>query len=167
MPASLPFTIQTAKPQDHELLTEIAFAAKKHWNYPEHYFDIWKNELTISKNYVLKNIVFKTILNLETIGFYSIVFNPNDYYSGDVFVQKGFWLEHIFILPQYHGKGIGTTMINHAKKTVKQKGAKQLLIFVDPLAEGFYKAIGAEFIQYSNSSIPERKLPVYALKTVE
>ncbi len=159
--------IQKAIPTDNLTLTMIAHAAKKHWNYPDHYYEIWKEELTITEDYIRKHIVYNAIYNQEIVGFYSIVFNPKDFYSGEVFVKKGYWLEHIFILPEHHKKGIGSVLVRHAKEQSKLIGAKKLLIFVDPFAEGFYNKIGALFIQHSKSSIPGRKLPVYALKTTE
>ncbi|MFA9390749.1 MAG: hypothetical protein ACERKD_13130 [Prolixibacteraceae bacterium] len=39
-------------------LTEIAYSAKRTWNYPESYFTIWKDELTISEKYIEENKVF-------------------------------------------------------------------------------------------------------------
>ena len=44
--------IRQAQPIDSELLTEISFAAKKHWNYPDNYYDLWRDELTITKDYI-------------------------------------------------------------------------------------------------------------------
>jgi hypothetical protein len=41
-----------------EALTKISFAAKGYWNYPEAYFEIWKDELTIGSDYVQENDVF-------------------------------------------------------------------------------------------------------------
>ena len=35
--------IRIALPGEFEILTEIAFAAKRSWNYPESYFEIWKD----------------------------------------------------------------------------------------------------------------------------
>ena len=156
--------INRANNTDSDILTEIAFFAKRHWNYPDEYYEIWKDELTITEKYLKQNIVYKAVYEELIVGFYSIVENKSDFYSGDILVQKGFWLEHIFIRPEYHRFGIGTKLINHAKHISEETGIQNLLIFVDPNAKGFYDRIGAEFLYDSKSSIPERLIPVYNLK---
>lgn len=157
------FEILKAHRSDYEVLTNIAFSAKRHWDYPDSYFDVWKDELTISDKYIDKNIVYKILVNNEIVGFYSIVENKKDIWIGEVLVQKGFWMEHIFIKPAYHQKGYGRKLINHAKKISNSTGITQLLIFVDPNATGFYEKIGAKFLYNSKSSIPGRMIPVYFL----
>ena len=158
--------IQISKAQniDAEVLTDISFAAKKHWNYPDHYYDLWRDELTITKEYIQQNIVFKVLYMDVVIGFYSITENEEDFYSGDTFVKKGFWLEHLFVKPEYHKLGIGTLMMNHAKQVSRDLGIPELFIFVDPYAKGFYDKVGAAYLYDSKSSIPGRMIPVYGLR---
>src|SRR5690554_6199749 len=112
-------SIRKAVREDSNVLTDISFKSKRYWNYPEEYFEIWKDELTIKDSYILDNTVYVAEANDEIIGYYSIVEVKNDFWAGEVFVMKGFWLEHIFILPEYIGKGIGTKLINHAIQTCK------------------------------------------------
>ena len=158
--------IQICKAQnsDDEVLTDISFAAKKHWNYPDSYYDLWRDELTITKDYIQQNIVFKALYLDAVIGFYSITENKDDFYSGDTFVKKGFWLEHMFIKPEYHKLGVGVKLMNHAKQVSTDLGIRDLLIFVDPYAKGFYDKVGAAYLYDSKSSIPGRMIPVYGLK---
>ena len=156
--------IRQAHDIDSDLLTEISFAAKRHWNYPDNYYDLWKDELTITKDYINQNIVFKALYQDSVIGFYSVIENETDFFAGETFVKKGFWLEHIFIKPEYHKLGIGLLLINHAKQVSKDFGISDLLIFVDPYAKGFYDKVGAEYLYDSKSSIPDRMIPVYGLK---
>lgn len=159
-------TIEPAATADIECLTRIAFSAKQHWNYPSCYLELWKNELTISADYILKNIVYKASAKDVVTGFYSIVNVENDFYAGEVFVQKGYWIEHIFILPEYHKQGIGRLLIDHAKQVARNTGIQSLMIFVDPFAQGFYEKIGAKFVRHSKSSIKDRMIPVYNLKII-
>jgi len=156
--------IDKAQESDCDILTDISFTAKRHWDYPENYYDIWRNELTITKDYINRNIIFKARYQDSLLGFYSIVENKSDFYSGETHVKKGFWLEHIFIKPDYHKLGIGRLLIEHAKQISKNMGISDLLIFVDPYAKGFYDKIGAEYLYDSKSSIPGRLIPVYVLK---
>jgi|ERR1035437_633217 GNAT superfamily N-acetyltransferase len=156
--------ISKAQNSDADVLTDISFAAKKHWNYPDSYYDLWRDELTITKEYIQQNIVFKALYMDVVIGFYSITENKEDFYSGDTFVKKGFWLEHLFIKPEYHKFGIGGLMMNHAKQVSRDLGVTDLLIFVDPYAKGFYDKVGAEYLYDSKSSIPGRMIPIYGLR---
>ena len=156
--------ISKAQNNDAEVLTDISFAAKKHWNYPDSYYDLWRDELTITKEYIQQNIVFKALYMDVVIGFYSITENEEDFYSGDTFVKKGFWLEHLFVKPEYHKLGIGTVMMNHAKQVSRDLVIPELFIFVDPYAKGFYDKVGAAYLYDSKSSIPGRMIPVYGLR---
>lgn len=156
--------IEKAVEQDAEALTIISFAAKKHWNYPAHFYDIWNDELTITHEYINQNTVNKAIYKNLIIGFYSIIENKSDFHSGDTFIQKVFWLEHLFILPHYHHMGIGRKMIEHVKLISNERGITNLLIFVDPFARGFYDKAGADYLYDTKSSIPNRLIPVYDLK---
>lgn len=153
-----------AEKSDASILTDIAFSAKRHWPYPEGYFEIWQKELTIASDYITAHVVYKIVYNEIAAGFYSIVQNTQDFYSGEVFVQKGFWLEHIFIRPEYHYQGLGRLLIHHAKQVARDKEISELLVFADPYAKGFYDKIGAVYLYDSKSSIPGRMIPVYRLK---
>jgi len=157
--------IKKAGETENKILTEIAFEAKRHWNYPEEYYQTWQDELTVSKEYISENKVFTVYYHDQIVGFYSIVENKKDFYSGNVFVEKGFWLEHIFIKPAFHNQGIGRILLDHAKQVSRKLGISGLLIFVDPNAKGFYDKTGAMFLYNSQSSIPDREIPVYILTT--
>jgi hypothetical protein len=139
------YSIRQASVSEAGILTSIAFQSKKTWNYPDHYLEIWKKELTISDDYIQANIVYCIEYQEVINGFYSLVFNPANQFFGEVFVEEGWWLDHMFILPEYH--------------------ISEVNIFVDPNAVGFYEKMGAEKIRSSKSSIPGREIPVYRIKT--
>ena len=153
--------IRIALPGEAEILTKIAFAAKRTWNYSESYFEIWKDELTITKDYINNNIVFVAEKGKQLVGFYSIVVIQNDLVSGNVLVKKGFWMEHLFLKPFYQKKGIGRKLMEHALNYCEENWIDELKIFVDPHATGFYEKMGATFIENSPSSIESREIPVY------
>ena len=48
-------SIRRALTEDAAILSQIAFAAKAHWGYPERWLAIWKPELTFSPDYFEKN----------------------------------------------------------------------------------------------------------------
>lgn len=154
-------TIDEALAKDAIILTDIAFKAKHTWNYPEKYFKIWKNELTITKKYIETNTVYIAKQDSTPIGFYSLAYNRDTFYSGEVLVEKGHWLEHIFVLPEYHKKRIGTALLTHAHTICKNQKINTLFVFADPFAKGFYEKQGARFKYMSKSSIKDRLIPVY------
>jgi len=155
--------ISPAIQDDSVVLSQIAFAAKKHWGYPNEYMEIWKQELTITKEYLTKNIVYKLVNNEEIIGFYALVLIEQDYQLREIEIKKGWWLDHLFILPQFHHQGFGKQLIKHSKSVLIEYGEHSYFIFVDPFATGFYEKMGAQFLYESASSIPERTIPVFKL----
>ena len=63
--------IRWALTSDAEILTELSFASKRYWGYPEAFFDRWAPELTIDGDYIRDNDVFvyedKHAINEEPI----------------------------------------------------------------------------------------------------
>jgi GNAT superfamily N-acetyltransferase len=155
--------IRHAKATDSATLTELSFRAKRHWNYPDEYMERWKNELTITPAYLESNTVFVGEFEDRIVGFYSLIENQQDLEIRTVLIEKGTWLDHMFILPEYMGKGIGTKFTIHMKAYLSGKKVDNVLIFVDPNATGFYEKLGAKFRRESDSSIPGRKIPVYEM----
>lgn len=51
----------------HKILTDITID-KAFWGYSQNQIEIWKDDLTISENYINKNEVYKLILENEIIG---------------------------------------------------------------------------------------------------
>ena len=153
--------IRQAKPEEYETLTQISFAAKKYWNYPQEYFDVWKDELTISEYYVKDNTVFVAEADGEPTAYYSIVEVKEEFMEGSTKVEKGFWLEHMFVRPQFIGKGIGRAMYGHMKEHCRAMGIDRVRIFADPYAKGFYERMGAQYIEERPSSIEGRTVSLY------
>lgn len=155
--------IRPALLSDSVMLTAVSFASKQYWNYPEKYFEIWKDELTITPDYIRKNIVYIAEENQQVIGYFSLVEIEKDFWAGKVFVNKGFWLEHIFIKPKYIGQGIGSKLIAVLKEKCKEMKIDKIHIFSDPNAKGFYDKLGAHYLGESPSSIVGRTVAQYEL----
>lgn len=157
-------TIRPAKDNENGVLTNISVASKKYWNYPEEYFDVWRTELTITSDYINTNIVFVAEVDEKVVGYFSIVEVKEDFFTGQVMVGKGFWLEHIFILPEFIGQGIGTDLMSTAKNIYAKTNIDRLYIFSDPNAKGFYDKLGAKYINESPSSIEGRTVSLFELE---
>ncbi len=154
--------IRPAKPNEAEALTRISFASKRHWKDPEEYFRVWKDELTITPRYILENRVFAAEADGKLAGYFSIVEVKKAFHAGKVPVRKGFWMEHLFLTPQYIGKGIGSRLMRFAEAYCRQNGIAKLYIFSDPHAKGFYEKMGAAYLGESPSSIEGRTVPLFS-----
>ena len=53
-------------------LSRIAYLAKSYWKYSNQYLDIWKNELTITREYIDQHIVRCYCIDERILGFDSI-----------------------------------------------------------------------------------------------
>lgn len=89
--------IVNATNKDVEILTFITKKSKAFWGYSEEQILIWNNSLTVSKEYIENNTVFKLITEDTIIGYYS-------YFNIEKDTIK---LDNLFILPDFIGKGFG------------------------------------------------------------
>jgi GNAT superfamily N-acetyltransferase len=155
--------VREASASDSVALTDISFASKQYWNYPNEYFDIWKDELTISPSYIKDNMVYVAEVRGRAIGYVSLVELKDEFWTGNGVVNRGFCLEHIFILPEYIGKGIGSRLIAFLKERCKEMNIDSIYIFSDPNAKGFYDKLGACYLGEVSSNIKGRTVSLYEL----
>jgi GNAT superfamily N-acetyltransferase len=137
-------------------LTEIAHAAKRHWNYPERWIESWREQLTITPVFVAQHEVFVAAVGDEVVGFYALV---------DLGTQWS--LDHLWVRPQYIGRGVGRRLFAHAVEQARSLRPAPLRIESDPNAERFYLRMGARRIGTvpANMEGVERSLPVLELST--
>lgn len=159
--------IRPGRPEDTARLTALAFASKHVWHDPECWFETWKDELTITSDYLARNTVLVGECGGTIAGFCALVEVPVGFRAGKVFVRQGLWLDHLFVDPSFIGMGIGTALLGAARHCAAQKRVSRMLIFSDPHAAGFYEKRGAVRLGLSPSSIEGRMVPVYALGTAE
>ena len=147
----MPIQIQRAIPNQAKTLTQIAFAAKSHWGYPEHWIEIWSPILTVSPEFIEESDTYVALKDDNVIGFYAIAIEG-----------KKASLEHLWVLPNYMGKGIGAKLFRHALSRCKELGAQALEIESDPNAQGFYERMGAKQTGQSASEVDgqPRVLPI-------
>jgi N-acetylglutamate synthase-like GNAT family acetyltransferase len=134
--------IRRAKPDEAELLTQIAHAAKRYWGYPENWIQHWKEDLTITPEFIANNEMFVAVSGEEIVGCCAIV-------AGDSLAE----LEHMWIKPAHIGTGVGRALFLHAKERAKNLKVPVLEISSDPNAEGFYRRMGATRIGEVRSEV--------------
>jgi ribosomal protein S18 acetylase RimI-like enzyme len=125
--------ILRAKPDDAPLLTEIAFASKRHWGYPERWMANWASVLTIEPRLIAEQETHTASIEGEVVvGFYSL--------------RAGLGrssLEHLWVVPNSMGRGVGRALFEHAVDRARELGHRVLEIESDPNAAGFYQRMGA------------------------
>ena len=152
--------IRPAQTSECQILTDLSFLSKGYWQYPAEYFHIWRDELTITSEYITNNLVFVAATSDDIVGYYSIIHLPKNIDISNIVLEKGFWLEHMFLLPNYIGKGIGTKMMSHCLDLCSDKGIEQLKVLADPNARKFYQKMKFEYKKEYPSSIPGRTTPL-------
>lgn len=125
--------IVRAKPEDAEALTAIAFAAKRHWGYPERWIQSWRDVLTMRPEFIEANTVYCAFVDDRPIGFYALTAESD-----------GLDLGHLWVLPHAMGRGIGRALFEHAVGQTKALGHRDFKIEADPNAERFYQRMGAK-----------------------
>jgi GNAT superfamily N-acetyltransferase len=124
--------IRRAEPGDAGVLSRIAFAAKGHWGYPERWMEHWRDVLTITPEFISQNEVHAATVQGELAGFYAL--------DGE---GPRMELEHLWVLPERMGLGLGRALFEHALDRAAELGTEILAIEADPNAEGFYRRMGA------------------------
>lgn len=143
--------VRSAEASDAGRLTTIAHAAKGHWGYPDEDIRSWRRDLTISPQFILDNAVWCAGWAGEVVGFYAVT------------ATNGWELDHLWVDPDHHGRGVGTMLLRHAVDGARDTGATVLRITSDPNAVGFYDKCGARQVGSIASSIPGRDLPLMEL----
>ena len=92
-----------AEPEDAAALTHIAFAAKQHWGYPEKWMQQWRESLTIRPEFISSSETYSAIIDGEPVGFYGLCSNGGQ-----------LRLEHLWVLPEAMGGGVGCALFAHA-----------------------------------------------------
>ena len=156
--------IRAAKCSDAGILTKISFESKGYWGYPKAFFDVWADELTISSDYIQSNDVFVVETEGAIVGYYSIVELKNDMDVAGIRINKGFWLDHMFVESSSIGKGIGTKMFEHVRERCRLRGITELGILADPNSRGFYEIMGCEYKGEYLSTIENRTTPFLQLR---
>jgi GNAT superfamily N-acetyltransferase len=126
--------IVRAAPELAQTLTRIALAAKRHWQYPERWIETWTPILTLTPEYVAANPTFVAVEDGSPVGFYALVLSQE---------RSRVQLDHLWLSPDWIGRGLGRSLFEHATATARALGATIVDIEAEPNAEPFYRHMGA------------------------
>jgi ribosomal protein S18 acetylase RimI-like enzyme len=76
--------------------------------------------------------------------------------------DDAFWVENMWVMPEYMGMGMGRKLFLHAVELARQRGFNYLQLEAEPNAVGFYEKMGLRIIgqhQYELDGQP-RILPL-------
>lgn len=101
--------------------------------------------------FIAANVTYCAMEDARAVGFYLLT-NESD----------GLHLDHLWIIPQAMGRGIGRALFEHAVGQARELGHRTLKIEADPNAEGFYTRMGARRVGATGTIIEDqrRELPV-------
>jgi GNAT superfamily N-acetyltransferase len=132
--------VRLAKPDECDALTELAMRAKASWGYPDDFMSACQPELTMTHAKIAAS------LNIQ---------------PGSDKAE----IEDFFVDPNFHGRGIGATLMSTLLETCLSCGVKAVGLDADPNAEGIYNRLGFTTVGRSPSrSIPGRMLPRMELR---
>jgi N-acetylglutamate synthase-like GNAT family acetyltransferase len=124
--------IRKAQTEEAETLTAIAIAAKRYWGYPENWIEHWRDELTITPEFVNQHDVFVAEENNRVLGFYALIVK-----------NEKAELDHLWVAPEDIGRGVGKELFLHAMDRASHLNVGEVEIYSDPNAESFYSKLGA------------------------
>jgi ribosomal protein S18 acetylase RimI-like enzyme len=152
------YTIRRARPSEAEELTQLAWDAKASWGYPAAWLEAWREDLTITSEYVLQNQVFVADTSEGLAGVAAL-----ERVRGEAL------LEHLWVAARHQRKGIGEALVRHALAAASVAGDRIVRVTSDPGAVGFYERLGGRLTDSIPAPMPGdagRVLPVLEL-TVE
>ena len=157
--------IREALPREGAILTALSFDSKRYWGYPEEFFALWEPELTIREEYIRKNRVYLLEDKGRITGYYSLVSLDEDgALSDQILLERGYWLDHMFVRPDGIGKGFGRRLFAHMVSLGGNLGIEKIHILSDPHAEEFYRKMGCTYVREIPSTIAGRTTPYLTLE---
>ncbi|WP_369684871.1 GNAT family N-acetyltransferase [Collimonas fungivorans] len=99
--------------------------------------EAWREDLTVTGTYLARSFTYVAELNGVITGFYSLCATDS---------VSGWPLEHLWVVPDCMGRGVGRALLRHAAGLAAGQGVENLTIDAEPYAEPFYIACGAQRI---------------------
>ena len=149
--------LRPALPDESELLSELACAAKAHWGYPPDLMALWADDLGVSPEFIEQHHVICAEREGEIVGFAAVCEEDG-----------AFELEHLWIHPGHMREGVGRALVSRIVAHLRPLGATTMRIVSDPHAEAFYLALGARRTgEKESTKRPGRFLPILVLEIDE
>ena len=145
-PSLKEFTIALAHPTQAEELTDISIAAKSYWQYPDEWLAQWKEDLTITAEYIKQHRVCLLQGPDRIVGFCAVEQHPTH--------EE---VAHLWLRPAFMRRGLGKRLLHHTLSVVSP--GREVRVIADPHAESFYQKQGFATYEQVASMPPGRWLP--------
>lgn len=149
--------LRSARPDESEALTSLAFASKALWGYSREQLDAWADELRISPQSITREPTFVAEEDGSLLGVLQLGTGATPWE-----------VECLWVHPAAVRRGIGTSLMRKAVAYARAHGVSRLHIDADPHAEAFYLRMGARRVGERSSPItgePDRVRPQLLLDT--
>lgn len=140
--------------KDILIINGIIITAKRHWGYSDEQIGLWLSGLLVEKSSFNDRRFWLLEHQNQVIGGTSVSCES----------EMNFELEDCWVLPEFMRLGAGKYMFNYVVEWLEANEAEILRIVADPHAEGFYRHMGAEFIEMKPSMPKGRQIPVFEYK---
>jgi GNAT superfamily N-acetyltransferase len=141
--------IRMVAPDEGERLRAIAMAAKGHWGYDADRVREWAAVGDFSPTGLRKKNVYVASIEDKAVGWAATIGR------GDVW-----WLDDLWIEPEWMGKGIGRRLFLHAAEHGRRAGAIRMEWEAEPNAAGFYESMGGRYLRDSEPGVWGRVVAV-------
>ncbi|WP_298815860.1 GNAT family N-acetyltransferase [Chloroflexus sp.] len=131
----LSIIITRAQTDEATTLKQIAIAAKRYWNYPDHLIAQWAATPIIDPAAIGRDLVFVARIDDRPVGWYRLMVD-----------RLPAILEDLWVTPEWIGQGLGRALLNHATIECRKRGIDQIELEADPNALGFYLRMGGTVI---------------------
>ncbi len=141
--------VREATAEDSKIIFECILGLAKHVN---------QSDMVTATETDIKNSVFKTDSHVKVF----VVENAENEICGFALILKtfstfkaktNFFIEDLFVFPEYRNSGIGLTLFNFIKDYASKKGAGKVEWYVNKANKGaieFYHKIGAKQLDYKS-----------------
>jgi GNAT superfamily N-acetyltransferase len=126
-------------------LREIAIAAKTHWGYDPDRVRDWAAMGDFSPAGLRKKDFYIAAVGAKVVGWAAAIGR------GDVW-----WLDDLWIEPEWMGKGIGSRLFHHAADQGRRARAVRMEWEAEPNALGFYEKMGGRYLRDSGPGVWRR-----------
>lgn len=141
--------IRTVEPDEGERLRKIAIAAKGHWGYDARRVGEWAAMGDFSPRGLRKKSFFVAAIEDKAVGWAAAIDR------GEVW-----WLDDLWIEPEWMGKGIGSRLFRHAAEHGRRVGAVRMEWEAEPNALGFYERMGGRYLRDGEPGVWGRVLTI-------
>jgi len=155
-----PFAVRRAIPDDAPRLSAIARLAKAHWGYAPEDLDAWRDQLTVTADYLSSHdgLVFvaeEPGRGAEGFGALAVADGAAE-------------IDHLWVVPDRIGHGMGRALFERLMAAARDGGIAVVRIASDPNAEAFYRRMGAVRVGAQPAPAagdPARVLPILEFRT--